>query len=79
LRRETPRPALAPLAHISASTGDYELDDLAAAARARLARPAVDQEAVLKGAAGAVDVAEVVDRGPLGVDARLERLFDPRA
>jgi hypothetical protein len=37
----------------------------------------VDQKLVLEGAASAVDVAEVVDRGALGVDPRLERGLDP--
>ena len=37
--------------------------DLTAASRARLARSAVNEELVLEGAAGAVGVAEVVDRG----------------
>jgi hypothetical protein len=35
------------------------------------------EKAVLKAAAGAVDVAVVVDRGSLGVDAQLERLDHP--
>ena len=36
----------------------------------------VDEEAVLEAAAGAVDVAEVVDRGALGVDPGAERGLD---
>jgi hypothetical protein len=47
-----------------------------AAVRTGLAGATMDQEAVLEGAAGAVDVAEVVDRGSLCVDSRLERVLD---
>ncbi len=47
---------------------DDELADRGAAAGTRLALAAVDQEAVLERAARAVDVAEVVDRGPFGLD-----------
>ena len=36
----------------------------------------MDEEPLLEGAAGAVDVAKVVDRRPLGVDPGLQRLLD---
>ena len=49
---------------------------MAPAARARLAGAGVDEEAVLEGAAGAVDVAEVVDRRALGVDPGVQRVLD---
>ena len=72
-----PRTGLAAFAHIGTATGGHDLADHGAAARARLACAAVNQEAVLKGAAGPIDVTEIVDRGALGVDPRLQRLLDP--
>jgi hypothetical protein len=39
----------------------------------------MDQELVLEGAARAVDMAEVVNRGAPGVDPGLERGLDPFA
>jgi hypothetical protein len=45
-----------------------QLADRGATARTRLALAAVHEEAVLEGPAGAVDVAEVVDRRTLGID-----------
>src|SRR5918992_110747 len=50
-----------------------QLPDRRAAARAGLALARMHEEAVLEGALGAVHVAVVVDRGALGVYARLER------
>ena len=52
------------------------LRDLGAADEARLAVAAVDEELVLKRALDAVGVAEVVDRGAAGVEARLQRRDD---
>src|SRR5205823_2065152 len=61
------------------ASAHHELADRGAAARAGLAGAAVDQEAILERAAGTVDVAEVVDRRALGLDAGAERLLDPDA
>jgi hypothetical protein len=69
LARPHPRPWLAALADVRSSAADHDLADDAAARRAWFAGATVDEEAVLEGAAGAVEVAEVVDRGALGVDA----------
>src|SRR5215471_848472 len=67
---------LTALAHVRASAADDDLYDRAAAHRARLTLPAVHEEAVLKGAARTVYVAEVVDRRALGLDPRRQRLLD---
>jgi hypothetical protein len=64
------------LAHVAPATGDDHLRDRCAAADTRLAGAVVDEEAVLKGAAHAVQVAEVVDARAACVDALLERLDD---
>src|SRR5690348_11215681 len=81
--RSGPRPrarlGLAALAHVRAPPPHDDLADRGPAPRTRQAGAAVDQEAVLERAARAVDVAEVVDRGALGLDSRAERLLDPVA
>src|SRR6478609_11145181 len=68
------RARLAALAHVGPAPGDDDLLDRRPAAPARLALAQVHEEAVLEGAAHAVDVAKVVDRGPARVDSRAERL-----
>ena len=73
-----PRPRLAALADVGAAPGGAHLPDRVAAARARLALARVHEEAVLERALGAVGIAEVVDRGALGVDPGLQRLRPPR-
>src|SRR5205085_4576643 len=73
------RRRLAGLAHVRASPPDDRLRDRRAAPWARLARAAVHEELVLEGAAGAVDVAEVVDRGAARVDPRPQCLDHPLA
>src|SRR6187455_205675 len=81
--RRTPRPAgqparppLAPRADVGAASGGSHLLDRSSTADAWLALAQVDQEAVLEGAAGAVHVAVVVDRGALRVDPLVQRLHD---
>src|SRR5205823_7594790 len=75
-RPASPRPWLAALAHVSAPSAHHDLADRTAAPNARLTRARVDEEAVLEGAAGAVDVAEIVDRGAFGLDPFAQRLLD---
>jgi hypothetical protein len=55
-------------ADVRPAAADDDLLDHPAAARARLALAAVHEKAVLEAAAGAVEVAEVVNRRPLRVD-----------
>ena len=64
-------PWLAVLADVGAAAGGEDLSYWSAAVGAGVAGAAVDEEAVLEGAAGAVEVAEVVDRRAVGVDPRL--------
>src|SRR5439155_2573219 len=73
------RPRLTALAHVAAPPRHDHLDDLGAAAHARLPRAAVHQELVLEGSAQAIHVAEVVDARSPRVDARTQRLDDPVA
>ena len=75
-RSRTARARLAGLADVGPASGGDHLDDRAPARRAGLAGAAVDEEAVLEGAAEAVDVAEVVDRGPARVDPFEQRRDD---
>ncbi len=63
-----PRARLAALTDIGAAPADHHLDDRGATPRAGQALAAVNEEAILEGAAHAVDVAKVVDRGPASVD-----------
>src|SRR4029079_3808146 len=71
-----PRPRLALLAHVRAAARGAQLAHRASAGQASLALAQVDEELVLEGAADAVGVAEVVDRGALGRDPRLQRGHD---
>src|SRR5438270_6259574 len=73
------RPRLTALAHVAAPPRHEHLDDLGAAAHARLPRAAVHQELVLEGPAQAIHVAEVIDARSARVDARAQRLDDPVA
>src|SRR5436305_12347995 len=65
---------LAALADVRPPPRRTDLLDPRAAVQARLALAQMDEEAVLKAAARAVGVAEIVDRRAARVDARLERL-----
>jgi hypothetical protein len=67
---------LTALANVGAAASDDDLADRVTAPRARFALAQVDQETVLKRPPGTVDVAEVVDRGSLGLDPGLKRLLD---
>src|SRR5437660_1554503 len=64
------------LADVGAAASDDDLADRRPATRARLALPPMHEEVILKGAARAIDVAEVVDRRALGLDPGCERLLD---
>ena len=77
-RSRVARPRLALLAHVGPAPRGAQLAHRAAAAQARLALAQVDEEAVLEGAADAVGVAEVVDRGALGLDPGLRATRRPR-
>src|SRR5919109_4404796 len=70
------RAPLAARADVGAAARGSHLLDLGAAAHAGLALSHVDQETVLEGAAGAVDVPVVVDGGALRVDPGVEGVHD---
>ena len=61
---------------VGSPAGGDDLDDLVTAAGAALTGAAVDLEAILEGSLDAVDVAEVVDRGAAGLDARQQGLAE---
>ena len=71
LRAPNSRDGLAAHAHIRSTPPHDELADRRPADRARLTLAPVHKKAVLKAPAGAVEVAEIVDRGAAGVDGRL--------
>src|SRR6185437_15467745 len=72
---------LAARAEVGGAAGDDDpLDDpVAVLARARLALPGVDEEALLHPPLLAAPVAVIVDRGAARVDPRFERRDDPVA
>src|SRR5689334_5248045 len=67
---------LAALAHVCPAAGHAQLAHRPAAARARLALAQVHEELVLEAAADPVRVAEVVDRGALGLQPGQQRRDD---
>src|SRR5437588_8499665 len=71
-----PGPRLAALADVRSPPADDDLANRAPASRAGLAGPGVDQEPVLEGATGAVQMPKIVDRRALGVDPGGECLLD---
>src|SRR4051794_20648030 len=70
------RGALAAEADVGSAAGGPDLADRGSAAGAWLAFAQVDLELVLERALGSACVAVVVDRRPLGVDARVQNVDD---
>jgi hypothetical protein len=64
------------LADVCPAAGDDQLLHHGCAGRTWLTLSTVDEEAVLEGPGGAVDMAKVVDRRSLGLDAGTERVLD---